>query len=112
MTVTDDDIDALYGTPRRRVVAKALRPHLPGESARGLLGLAAAALFAVDEDINEREINGEAETKGRPVVDGYVRLAAVQAVSLCRDAEELTVNEFLAAVERVAAYIRDGKVGE
>lgn len=104
--MSTDDIDIIAGTRRRAIVTKVLRDRYNIDIPLGNhVAAAKAVLLALDEDDSEREITG-AET------DQLVRMAAAQAVSLCRDAEELTVNEYLAAVDRVAAYIRDGKVGE
>ena len=111
----DAEIDALYGTPRRRAVAKALAPRLPGESARGLLVLAQAALLAVDEDINEQELTGQLVGGTALTVGQQIRMAAVAAVAQVADPHDGTLSQMvedtLDYAECIAAYIRDGKVG-
>lgn len=106
MAVTDHDIDAQYGTPRRRLVAKALRSRLPGESAHGLLGLAETALLAVDEDINEQEITG-VERAAR--ADAIMALARLYTGTLAPQSP-LDVDGLLEVADQLAAYIRDGQV--
>lgn len=109
MNVTDADIDALYGTPRRRAVAKALRPLLLDHDARGLLILAEAALLAVDEDINEREITGPQQAG--PTADQHIRMVALQTVQAQITFRTVELDVLLARAEQVAAYIRDGQAG-
>lgn len=115
-----DDIDIIAGTRRRAVVAKVLRQQYGGrytELSDHIRG-AAAVLLALDEDDGEREITGqlhEAEAT-MPSVEQQIRMAAVQALLNCvhdlgDELDEGLVSLFEAG-EKVAAYIRDGKVGE
>jgi len=111
-----DDIDILASTRRRAITAKVLRQQYGARYTElgDHIRAAAAVLLALDEDINEREITGglrEAEPTG-PSVEQQIRIIALQAVQSQISLRSAGVDTVLSNAEQVAAYIRDGKVGE
>lgn len=122
---------ALATTDRQRVVAKALLRRYPGGDAHEFVRDAAAVLLALDEDDNERAITGQPagaqfthQWAGQPILttpsaEQQVRMDAAritlglfQKLDTADLGEGEIVEAFLVQAPKVAAYIRDGKVGE
>lgn len=119
-----DDIDALAGTRRRAIVAKVLRDRRPGDALAEYIQDARAILDALDEDTSERapaEFNHQ--WTGQPILTtptaeqqvrmdaGRITLGLFHEVDTTDLGEADIVKAFLEQAPKVAAYIRDGKVG-
>ena len=92
-----DDIDALAGTRRRAIVAKALRQRHPDRAFTFLVGDAREVLDALDEDYD----GGPYEM----TVEQEIRAKALDIAARLFDAE---VSQVLANAAVFAAWITDG----